>query len=52
MHYDATNTQRALAGTRITCPPIADYLPVLVEHVRQTTRPPERRSVEQLDPLE
>lgn len=52
VHYDMTNTQRALAGSRITCPPIADYLPVLVEHVRATTRPPERRSVEQLDPLE
>ncbi len=31
VHYDQTNTMRALAGSGITCPPLGDYLPALVE---------------------
>ncbi len=52
VHYDATNTQRALAGSRIACPPLADYLPVLVDHVLSVSKPPARPSVDQLDPLD
>jgi hypothetical protein len=33
--YDARNTHELLAGTGITCPPAASYLPVMVEHVKQ-----------------
>ncbi|MGE3768462.1 MAG: SDR family oxidoreductase, partial [Kofleriaceae bacterium] len=36
--YDHTNTQQALAGTNIRCPPLADYLPVLVQYVLDVTR--------------
>ncbi len=30
VHYDQQNTANALAGTTLRCPPLADYLPVLV----------------------
>ncbi len=36
--YDHTNTQQALAGTNIRCPPLAEYLPVLVQYVLDVTR--------------
>ena len=38
VHYDQTNTANALAGTTLRCPPLADYLPVLVRHVLEVTR--------------
>ena len=38
VHYDQTNTAHALAGTPLHCPPLADYLGVLVEHVLNVTR--------------
>jgi dephospho-CoA kinase len=38
VHYDQTNTTNALAGTTVRCPPLADYLPVLVQHVLEVTR--------------
>ena len=38
VHYDQTNTANALAGTRLKCPPLADYLPALVQHVLDVTR--------------
>jgi dephospho-CoA kinase len=36
--YDQTNTAQALAGTRVRCPPLAEYLPVLVRYVLDVTR--------------
>ncbi len=36
--YDHTNTQRALAGTGLRCPPLAEYLPELVQYVLDVTR--------------
>jgi hypothetical protein len=38
VHYDATNTAQALAGTAVRCPPLAAYLPVLVRYVLDVTR--------------
>jgi dephospho-CoA kinase len=38
VHYDQTNTTTALAGTTLRCPPLADYLPVLVKHVLEVSR--------------
>jgi hypothetical protein len=38
VHYDQTNTAQALAGTSERCPPLADYLPVLVRYVLEVTR--------------
>ena len=53
VHYDQTNTINALAGTRLRCPPLADYLPVLVEHVLEVTRnAPPLEIDEQVDPLD
>jgi len=40
VHYDQTNTTHALAGTTVRCPPLADYLPVLVQHVLDVSRAP------------
>ncbi|HEY5948594.1 MAG TPA: dephospho-CoA kinase [Kofleriaceae bacterium] len=40
VHYDQTNTAAALAGTTIRCPSLADYLPVLVQHVLDVARAP------------
>jgi hypothetical protein len=40
VYYDQTNTAQALAGTTIRCPPLADYLPVLVRHVLDVARAP------------
>jgi dephospho-CoA kinase len=54
VHYDQTNTGQALAGTRLHCPPLADYLPVLVQHVLDVARapaPPEEID-EVADPLD
>ncbi len=33
--YDARNTRELLAGTSIECPPAANYLPIMVDHVRK-----------------
>lgn len=38
VHYDQTNTARALAGTMLRCPSLAEYLPVLVRYVLDVTR--------------
>jgi dephospho-CoA kinase len=53
VHFDQTNTSNALAGTTLRCPPLADYLPVLVKHVLEVTRsaaPLERDDA--VDPLD
>ena len=56
VHYDQTNTANALAGTTLRCPPLVDYLPVLVEHMLEVTRgaPPAERDEhdELVDPLD
>lgn len=53
VHYDQTNTLQALAGTGLRCPPLAEYLPVLVRYVLDITREPERPSSEDIsDPLD
>ena len=39
VHYDQTNTAQALAGTAVTCPALADYLPALVRHVLDVAKP-------------
>ncbi len=39
VHYDQTNTARALAGQHLACPSLADYLPVLVDYVLDVSRP-------------
>jgi nucleoside-diphosphate-sugar epimerase len=53
VHYDQTNTARALAGTRVVCPTLADYLPVLVQYVLDVTKTPVRPSSEDIaDPLD
>ncbi|HUJ61783.1 MAG TPA: dephospho-CoA kinase, partial [Kofleriaceae bacterium] len=43
VHYDQTNTARALAGTTVRCPSLPDYLPQLVRYVLEVSRvaPPE-----------
>jgi thioester reductase-like protein len=54
VHYDQTNTVRALAGARLVCPPLPDYLATLVRHVLDVTKqgePPPRPSEEDIDPL-
>ncbi len=33
VHYDQTNTANALAGSTLRCPPLADYLEILVDHL-------------------
>ena len=38
VRYDHTNTQAALVGTGVRCPPLADYLPALVQYVLDVTR--------------
>jgi dephospho-CoA kinase len=40
VHYDQAHTAQALAGTGLTCPALADYLPVLVRYVLDVTRRP------------
>ncbi|HSK04437.1 MAG TPA: dephospho-CoA kinase [Kofleriaceae bacterium] len=53
VHYDQSNTAQALAGTKISCPALVDYLPVLVRHVRDLARPAPRPSAEDVsDPLD
>ncbi len=49
VHYDQTNTTRALSGTTVQCPPLVDYLPVLVQHVLDVSRAPARP--EELDDI-
>ena len=55
VHYDQTNTLEALSGSRIVCPPLADYLGTLVRHVLEVTKPGEPvarpSSDDILDPL-
>jgi dephospho-CoA kinase len=54
VHYDQTNTARALAGTRVVCPTLADYLPVLVQYILDVTKNvPQRPSSDDIsDPLD
>jgi dephospho-CoA kinase len=52
IHYDATNTARALAGTGVTCPALGDYLPVLVRYVLDVSRPAEIEQDDVADPLD
>jgi hypothetical protein len=44
VHYDQTNTARALVGTTVRCPSLPDYLPTLVRYVIDVSRPPARPS--------
>jgi dephospho-CoA kinase len=50
--YDQTNTLSALAGTTLRCPSLADYLPVLVRHVLDVSRPPVEIPDDVSDPLD
>jgi thioester reductase-like protein len=54
VHYDQTSTEQALAGTGVRCPPLAEYLPVLVRYVLDVTRdePPEPIDDDVSDPLD
>lgn len=49
--YDQTNTQQALAGTGLRCPPLADYLPALVQYVLDVTRAAPAPADDIVDPL-
>jgi len=52
VHYDQTNTARALAGSKLSCPALVDYLPALVRFVQGVARaaPPAPEDV--ADPLD
>jgi thioester reductase-like protein len=53
VYYDQTNTAQALAGTTVRCPPLADYLPALVQHVLDVSRAPARLDHDDVaDPLD
>jgi dephospho-CoA kinase len=54
VHYDQTNTAQALAGTKVACPALADYLPALVRHVLEVARPgrPPAAAEDEADPLD
>jgi dephospho-CoA kinase len=52
VHYDQTNTSRALAGTKVACPALADYLPVLVRHVLDVAKPAPAPAEDVVDPLD
>ena len=53
VHYDSTNTAQALAGTTVHCPSLSDYLPVLVQHVLDVARAPDREALDEIaDPLD
>lgn len=52
VHYDQTNTSLALAGTRLRCPPLGDYLPMLVRHVLDITKATPPPVEDPADPLD
>jgi dephospho-CoA kinase len=52
VHYDQTNTAVALAGTGLTCPPLAEYLPTLVRYVLDVSRPARVEHEDVSDPLD
>jgi thioester reductase-like protein len=53
VHYDQSNTAQALAGTTIRCPPLNEYLPVLVQHVLDVARAPSPEQLDEVaDPLD
>jgi hypothetical protein len=53
VHFDQTNTARALAGTTVRCPALADYLPVLVRYVLDVSKPTVAPAHEDIaDPLD
>ena len=53
VHYDSSNTAHALAGSTVRCPPLADYLPVLVQHVLDISRSATPSEVDEIaDPLD
>jgi dephospho-CoA kinase len=49
--YDHTNTAQALAGANLRCPPLVEYLPVLVQYVLDVTRAAPPPSDDIADPL-
>ena len=50
--YDQTNTVNALAGTTLRCPPLSDYLPALVRHVLDVSKPAPILPDDVSDPLD
>ena len=52
VHYDQSNTAAALAGSGLTCPPLADYLPTLVRFVLDVSRPVRLEHEDVNDPLD
>lgn len=53
VRYDQTTTAQALAGTGVRCPPLTEYLPVLVRYVLDVTRGALPDDVEDVsDPLD
>nr|MBA3455710.1 SDR family oxidoreductase [Deltaproteobacteria bacterium] len=50
--YDQTNTASALAGTTVRCPPLSEYLPVLVRHVLDVSRASPALPDDVSDPLD
>ena len=53
VRYDCANTTQALAGSGVRCPPLAEYLPVLVRYVLDVTREIEPASADDVsDPLD
>ena len=52
VHYDQTHTAHALARTAVRCPPLADYLPVLVRYVLETQSERTGRSSALVEPDE
>jgi dephospho-CoA kinase len=52
VRYEQTNTAAALGGSGIVCPPLAEYLPVLVDYARSiSTRATRPSSDDIADPL-
>jgi thioester reductase-like protein len=52
-HFDSSNTQRALAGTGVACPPFERYIDILVRYIRSYYEERRRRRREEAlyDPL-
>jgi dephospho-CoA kinase len=50
--YDQTNTASVLGTTSVRCPPLADYLPVLVRYVLDVSRAPRVVHEDISDPLD
>lgn len=52
VHYDQTNTAQALAGTKVQCPALSEYLPVLVRHVLAVAKAQAPALEDVADPLD